>query len=207
MVVTSGTLVPGLGHREVAEAAVRGGATALQLRAPELKDAALLPLAGELAALCAAAGVLFVVNDRLDVALASGADGVHLGQADDPAAARDRLGPGPILGISAATPTQARSAAQMGADYLGVTVWPTPTKPNAHGEGIAGLSAVCSAVAIPVLGIGGIAERNLDLVLDAGAAGIAVISAVAAAADPVAATRGLRRRIDGRKDGYGTTNG
>ena len=207
MIVTSGTVAPGHGHRTLAEAAVRGGASAVQLRAPELSDASLLELATDLAAVCRAGGVLFIVNDRPEIAIASGADGVHLGQSDEPIDARKRLGPEKILGISVADGLQAVAASSAGADYLGVTVWSTPTKPEARGEGPSGLRAVRAAVAIPVVGIGGINRDNLAEVFDAGASGIAVISAVAGALDPEAATQDLRTLIDLREKGTGgTTN-
>jgi thiamine-phosphate pyrophosphorylase len=207
MIVTSGTLDLGRGHRAIAVAAIEGGATAVQLRAPELSDSELLPIAGELAERCAAAGVMFIVNDRVDVALSSGADGVHLGQSDDVAGARDRLGADRTLGISVEDAAQARTAVGMGADYLGVTVWQTPTKPEATGRGPAGVGDIHRAVPIPVVGIGGINDQNLGEVFDAGASGIAVISAVAGAAEPVAATRRLRALIELREAGArGATN-
>ncbi|HZD79853.1 MAG TPA: thiamine phosphate synthase, partial [Actinomycetota bacterium] len=121
-VVTSGDLVKGRGHREVALAAIEGGATAVQLRAPELEDPSLLPLATELARACREAGVLLLVNDRLDVARQSGAHGVHLGQEDELEGARERLGPDRVLGISVTSPPEALAAEGTGADYLGVTV-------------------------------------------------------------------------------------
>ena len=131
-VVTSGAFGPGRDHRTVARAAIVGGATAVQLRAPELHDDVLLPLATDLATACRDAGVLFVVNDRLDVALQSGASGVHLGQDADHAAARRHLGPGRILGVSVGGVDEAVTAERAGADYLGVTVWSTATKPEAE---------------------------------------------------------------------------
>jgi thiamine-phosphate pyrophosphorylase len=203
-VVTSGTLVPGRGHREIAAAAIEGGATAVQLRAPELDDPVLLPLARELASRCRRAGVLFVVNDRVDVAVAAGADGAHVGQDDDPAAARAVLGPDRVLGISVRDANEAREAALAGADYLGVTVWPTATKPEAVGEGVEGVAVVVATTPLPVVGIGGVDASNAGSVVLAGAAGVAVISAVAAAGDPVAAVRELRAVVDrsiGRNDG------
>ncbi|MEA2556668.1 MAG: thiamine-phosphate pyrophosphorylase [Actinomycetota bacterium] len=207
MIVTSGMLAPGHGHRALADAAIDGGATAVQLRAPELSDPELLPLAAELADRCASHGVLFIVNDRVEVAIASRADGVHLGQSDDLVGARERLGSDRVLGISVAGPSQARAAMAMGADYTGVTVWSTPTKPEASGRGPAGIGDVHRAVPIPVVGIGGINGENLGEVFDAGASGIAVISAVAGAADPEAATRHLRALIDRREAGArGATN-
>lgn len=190
-VVTSAAFGPSRDHRTVAHAAIEGGATAVQLRAPELGDDALLPLASELATACRDAGVLFVVNDRLDVALESGAAGVHLGQEDDPGAARRRLGADRVLGVSVGGVDEALVAERAGADYLGVTVWSTPTKPDAEPRGLEGLGDVVEVTALPVVGIGGIFASNATLVLEAGAVGVAVISAVAAAADPVAAMRAL----------------
>ncbi len=190
-VVTSATLVPGRSHLDVARAAVGSGATAVQLRAPELEDEALLEVATAILEVCRGAGVLFFVNDRLDVAVKSGADGVHLGQLDEPEAARERLGAGPILGVSVNRPGQARAAERAGADYLGVTIWTTATKPVATPAGITGLRRIAAATPLPVVGIGGITADNAAEVLAAGAAGVAVLSAVAGAADPAAATREL----------------
>jgi thiamine-phosphate diphosphorylase len=193
-VVTSSGMVHGRGHREVALAAIEGGATALQLRAPEMTDAELRPLAAELADRCRAAGVLFVVNDRVGVAAEVGA-GAHVGQADAPAAARSALRPGDVLGISVGGVEEALAAATAGADYLGVTVWSTPTKPEATPMGLHGLRAVVDATDLPVVAIGGIDGVNAREVLLAGAAGVAVVSAVGAAPDAVAATRELVKAI------------
>jgi len=190
-VITSGGSVSGRGHREVALAAIAGGADAVQLRAPELSDRELLPLASELARACREAGVLFVVNDRIDVARLSGAGGAHVGQGDDPQAVRQRLGPGPVLGISVGSVAEARAAQAAGADYLGVTVFASPTKPQAVPLGLDGLRTVVEATSVPVVGIGGIDASNAAQVLAAGASGVAVVSAVGAAPDPVAATREL----------------
>jgi thiamine-phosphate pyrophosphorylase len=196
-VVTSGAFGPDRDHRVLANAAIDGGATAVQLRAPELDDEALLPLATELASACREARVLFVVNDRLDVALESGAAGVHLGQHDDPLGARRRLGAGRVLGVSVGDVDEAVVAERSGADYLGMTVWSTPTKPDAEPRGLEGLGAVVEATTLPVVGIGGIFASNAALVLEAGAAGFAVISAVAAAPDLAEAMRTLARVLDG----------
>lgn len=196
-VLTSSGLLPERGHRDVALAAVAGGATAVQLRAKELDDAELLPLAEELSSRCRAAGVLFVVNDRVDVALESGADGLHVGQADELEHVRERVGPEVVLGISVQDARQAQAAELAGADYLGVTVWSTPTKPEAVPRGVEGVREVVAATALPVVGIGGIEAANAAEVLAAGAAGVAVISAVGAAEDPVGATR-LLAEVVGR---------
>ncbi len=190
-VITSGWFVPGRSHRDVTLAAIEGGATAVQLRAPELGAAELLPLATELAESCREAGVLFIVNDRVKVAVESRAAGAHVGQGDDPASARALLGVEPVLGISVSTPEEAEAAEAAGADYLGVSVWATPTKPDAIPRGIDGVLAVVGATSLPVVGIGGINYGNAHEVLEAGAAGVAVVAAIGAAPDMVAATRKL----------------
>ena len=189
-VITSAGLVRGRGHREVALAAAEGGAAAVQLRAPELDDDQLLALARELAAALRERGVLFVVNDRIDVALESGALGVHLGQGDLPSESSER----PerlVLGVSVDTADEATAAERLGADYLGVTVWATTTKPEARPVGLEGLRRIVAATPLPVIGVGGIDASNAPEVMAAGASGVAVVSAVGAAPDPVVATREL----------------
>jgi thiamine-phosphate diphosphorylase len=190
-VITSSGLVPGRGHVEVASAAVEGGADVVQLRAPELSDDDLLSTAGLIARSCRRAHVLFVVNDRIDVAVAVGAGGAHVGQGDHPETARERLGPEGVLGISVATPEQAKAAEMAGADYVGVTVFATRTKPEAVPIGLDGLRAIADATSLPVVGVGRIDHSNAREVLAAGAAGVAVVSAVGAAPDPVVAIREL----------------
>lgn len=201
-VLTSGTAFPGRSHEDVALAAIEGGASAVQLRGPELDDDRLRSAAEAIAKLASPAGVLFVVNDRADVAIASGADGVHLGQADEPERARARLPDGMLLGVSVGDVGEARRAEADGADYLAVTVWATATKPEAAPVGPEGVRSIAAATALPVVGIGGIDAGNAHEVLEAGAAGIAVIGAVAAAADPVAAVRELRAVVDAFRGGW-----
>jgi thiamine-phosphate pyrophosphorylase len=193
-VVTTSTFA-GRSHADVVDASIEGGATAVQLRAPELAPQEVLLLARELAPRCRAAGVRFLVNDHVDVAVAAGADGVHVGQGDAPARARALLGRAAVLGISAASPEEARAAEAAGADYLGVTVWGTATKPEAAPRGLEGLRAVAAATRLPVVGIGGIDASNAGDVVAAGAAGVAVVSAVAGASDPVRAVRELRAAV------------
>ena len=193
-VLTSGDF-SGRGHEDVAQAAIEGGATAVQLRTPELTDQELLPVALRLAARCRRAAVLFFVNDRLEVAHACGADGVHVGQDARASDIRGRLGAGRILGVSVQDADQARVAETAGADYLGVTVWPSATKPDAAARGLDGLREIVAAVSIPVVGIGGIDPVNAPEVLAAGAAGVALISAVAAAREPATVVRDLRRTV------------
>ena len=201
-VLTSMGFVPGRSHRDVAEAALAGGARAVQLRAPELTDARLEPLADELAGRCRAAGALFVVNDRVPVAAAVGA-GAHVGQSDDPGAAREILDPAAVLGVSVSTTDEARAAEIAGADYLGVTVWATPTKPEAVPRGLKGLRAIARETSLPLVGIGGIHAGNAAEVLDAGAVGICVVSAVGAAPDPVHATEALVDAVSRWEEGKG----
>ena len=193
--VTSAGGAPGRTHADVARAAVEGGATAVQLRAPDLDEEALTAAARRVGSICRERGVLFVVNDSLEAATVSGADGVHLGQRDDPYRARDALGPDMVLGISVEDPEQSRRAEEAGADYLGVTVWATATKPGAIPHGLEGVREVVAATGLPVIGIGGIHAGNAGKVLAAGAAGVAVVSAVGAAADPVAATLELAAAV------------
>ena len=195
-VLTSSGEVPGRGHREIASAAIAGGATAVQLRAPELDDPELAELATEIAGACRSSQVLFVVNDRVAVAASVGA-GAHVGQGDDPSSARATLGPEAVLGVSVSTQDEARAAAGDGADYLGVTVWATRTKPEAQPCGLDGLRAIVEATDLPVVGIGGIDAGNARQVLETGAAGICVVSAVGAASDPERAARELVEVVQG----------
>lgn len=199
-VVTSSELRPGRGHLDVALAAIRGGANAVQLRAPELTDEELMPLAEVLAPACAEAKVLCVVNDRVEVAARVGCS-AHVGQDDQPEAARAVLGGSGYLGVSVVDPAEARGAEAAGANYLGVTVWSTPTKPEARAVGLDGVRAIARATTLPVVGIGGIHAGNATEVLGAGAAGVAVVSAVGAADDPEAATSGLVDAVRGWKGG------
>jgi thiamine-phosphate pyrophosphorylase len=195
-VVTSGSGPRGRGHRDIVSAAIDGGATAIQLRASELSDEELEPVARAVAASCRHAGVLSMVNDRPEVAAASGVGGLHVGQDADIAKARELLGDLLVLGVSVDDESQARAAEAAGADYLGVTVWPTATKPEARAHGLEGLGRVVASTSLPVVGIGGIGPGNAADVIRVGAAGVAVVSAVAAADDPVSITRRLRTVVE-----------
>lgn len=194
----------GVDHLDIARAALRGGADAIQLRDKEAGGGELLRVSREVVRLARSSGsaCLILVNDRVDVALACGADGVHLGQEDLPAdSARRILGVGKVLGVSAGTVEEALAARDGGADYLGVgPVFATPTKPDA-GEpiGIEGLRKIREAVDLPIVAIGGINAENAALVLRAGADGIAVISAVSAAEDMNEAVGRLRRIVDAHR--------
>ncbi len=184
---------------EVVQAALRGGATVIQLREKEAPTREMVELGMALLRVTRPAGVPLIVNDRVDVALAIDADGVHVGQDDMPAAlARKLIGPDKILGVSAETVEQALLAQRDGADYLGVgDVYGTPTKPDAGPPiGLEGLRRIVEAVDIPVVGIGGIMPDNAAAVIEQGAVGVAVISAVFAAPDPEEATRRLRAAVE-----------
>lgn len=183
---------------DVIQAAIGGGATVVQLREKSTSTREMIELGRALHAATQAAGVPLIVNDRVDVALAIEAEGVHVGVDDMPVPlARRLLGPGRLLGYSPNTLEGARQGQREGADYLGIgDLFGTPTKPDAGVPiGLEGLAAVVDAVSIPVVAIGGITAENAAAAVRAGAAGVAVISAVAGAEDPGAAARRLRRAV------------
>ncbi len=177
------------------EAALEGGATLVQLREKDLDADAFLREAVKVRALCHRHGVPLIVNDNVDVALHSGADGVHVGIEDAPVAEiRRRTGADFIIGATAKTVEQARRAQRAGADYLGVgAVFPSPTKRNAIRITSAQLREICASVSIPAVAIGGISLENALELRGCGARGIAVVSAIFAAQDVRAATEALRR--------------
>lgn len=177
------------------EAALQNGATCLQLREKALDPAAFLEEARQMALLCGRYGVPLIINDNVEVALACGAAGVHLGQQDMPIAqARRMAGPDLILGASAHTVQEALEAQAAGADYLGVgAVFSTSTKTDASPLPLTTLREICAVVSIPVVAIGGITETNLLQLTGCGAAGVAVVSAIFGAPDPGAATARLVR--------------
>jgi thiamine-phosphate pyrophosphorylase len=199
-VITDDTLVPGRGHVEIARAALEGGARLVQLRDKRRDAGELLPVARETAALCRAAGALFIVNDRIDLAAAAGADGVHLGQTDLPAAeARRLLGPGTVIGVSVENEEQARAAEAGGADYLGVgAIYGSGSKSDAGpAVGVEHLRRLRAASLLPIVAIGGITRERIPEVVAAGADAVAVIGAVAGAPDPVLAVEELRQSVEG----------
>lgn len=198
-VITDRGLARGRPDEEVVRQAIAGGATALQLRWKTGPLTEALHVGRVLRELCHRAGVLFIVNDRVDLALALEADGVHVGLSDLPVEeARRLLGSEAVIGFSPERLDQALAAEQAGADYLGVgPVFPTSTKPDAGpAVGLEHLRRIAAAVRIPVVGIGGITAENAAAVIEAGAVGVAVISAVVGAEDIVAAATRLRRAVD-----------
>lgn len=194
-VITDTSIQDRFSHLELAEFAVRGGADVIQLRDKEMGTAALLGVALAMQALCKKAGVTFLVNDRVDIALLADADGVHLGQDDLPVPeARKILGAEKIIGGSAASPDEALALEKQKANYIGFGhIFPTSTKEkSSEPKGVQKLKDVCQTVKIPVVAIGGIDLSNLESVLEAKPAGIAVIRAVCASEDPEQATRQLK---------------
>ncbi|MBQ6550199.1 MAG: thiamine phosphate synthase [Lachnospiraceae bacterium] len=189
-----------LGERtlyEVVEEALSGGATTVQLREKELDDPAFLDEALALTALCGRYNVPLIINDNVDVAVKCGAQGVHIGQHDMPAAeVRKMIGPELILGVSAQTVEQAVQAEKDGADYLGVgAVFSTSTKLDAEDVSFETLRAICDAVSIPVVAIGGITKDNIAKLAGSGIDGIAVVSAIFAAPDVRKASEELREIV------------
>lgn len=177
--------------REQARAAARGGAGAVQLRDKHARDGDLVDLARALLADLRPLGVKLIINDRLEVALASGADGLHIGQGDsDPLHARARLGPGKLLGLSVETQAQGAVVPSC-VDYIGVgPVRATATKPDhAAPVGMDGLAAIIAGANCPAFAIGGLSAGDARAVKRAGAAGLAIVSAIVRAPDPEAATR------------------
>lgn len=180
------------------ESALKGGATFVQLREKELDDADFLEEAKEIQKLCREYKVPFVINDNVEIAAEIGADGVHVGQSDmEAGAVREKLGPDKIIGVSAQTVEQALLAEQKGADYLGVgAVFPTGSKDDAVEVSHETLKAICEAVKIPVIAIGGISTGNVMELSGSGICGIAVISAIFAKPDIEAAAKELKEQTE-----------
>lgn len=178
----------------VVEKALQGGATFMQLREKHLEEEQFMEEAKAIKALCARYGVPFVINDNVKIAAAMGADGVHVGQSDMAAGdVRAKIGADKILGVSAHTVEQAKLAEAQGADYLGVgAVFPTGSKDDADEVTHETLKAICDAVDIPVIAIGGITADNTRELAGSGVCGIAVISAIFGQKDIEGATRELK---------------
>ena len=191
--VTDRAWVGKLSLAEQVEAALQNGVTCLQLREKTLDAAAFLAEAREIAALCRQYSVPFIVNDNVDIAIACGADGVHVGQEDMEASdVRRRVGDRMIVGVSAHTVEEALRAEQNGADYLGVgAVFSTSTKTNVRAMPHSTLREIASAVRIPTVAIGGITRGNLMQLAGSGVDGVAVVSAIFGAPDPGAAAAEL----------------
>ena len=200
-VLTDETVQSRFTHAELAEMAIAGGADTIQFREKNRSTKELVDIAETLRRVCRARNVPLIINDRVDIALAVDADGVHLGQRDLPVAvARKLLGPEKIIGGTAATLDEAIAVQNEGADYLGFGHIYSTTSKQKHGapKGPEALAEICGALAIPVIAIGGIDQENFLPVFDAGAWGIAVIASVCAASDPTRAARELKNGIDSK---------
>ena len=182
---------------EMVEESLKGGATIIQLREKELDEETFKKEAAKLTTLCKRYNVPFIVNDNVDIAIAVGADGIHVGQKDmEAGAVREKIGENMILGVSAQTVDQAIAAQKAGADYLGVgAVFPTGSKDDADSVSKETLKAICQAVSIPVVAIGGITKDNIKELSGSGIAGISVISAIYAPSDVEAAAVSLRNKV------------
>jgi thiamine-phosphate pyrophosphorylase len=193
-VITDMTIQDRFSHIGLAMMAVKGGADTIQFREKWMGSRAAVEVGEVIRRLCRETGVTFIVNDRVDIAMALDADGVHLGQRDLPIPeARRLIGPSKLIGGSASTPDEARQLELEGADYVGFGhVYPTSSKSKpGEPKGPDAIREVSSAVTIPVIAIGGIDAANLKPVIAAGAWGVAVIGAVCGAKDPRAATAEL----------------
>jgi thiamine-phosphate diphosphorylase len=203
-VITEAPLDAHTDHERIARAAIAGGARLLQLRDKSTPPEPLLAIANRLRVLTRRAGVLFIINDRPDLALACDVDGVHLGPNDLPiCAARKILGPHALIGVSCGDASEAQSAEKLGADYIGVgAIFSTQTKLDAGAPiGLENLKAIRAATILPIAAIGGISAANIDGVLSCGAAMACVVSAISRAGDEtqmLAATRVLSSHFEAR---------
>jgi len=198
-VLTDTCLQNRFSHVELAKLAIAGGADTIQFRQKEGATRQMIRVAEEMRDLCQRAGVTFIINDRVDVAIASHADGVHLGQDDFPIPlARKLLGEKAIIGGSAGTVEEAQKCMLEGADYIGFgPVYPTTSKGDAGpAAGLGSLKEIVETVPLPIIAIGGIGVNNASPLIQAGVHGIAVISAVCCQQDPEEAARCLRRLLE-----------
>jgi thiamine-phosphate pyrophosphorylase len=202
-VLTDTVLQGRFSHLELTKQAIEGGADTIQFRQKSGSTKQMIEIALGMKRICAEKGAAFIVNDRIDVAIAAEADGVHLGQDDFPIPlARKLLGKDRIIGGSAATPEEIETCIREGADYVGFgPVYPTGSKDDAGPvSGIDFLKRIVQSTSIPLIAIGGIDPSNTTQVMDAGAHGIAVISAVCCQTDPQKATRDLHDTVWSKKE-------
>ena len=193
--ITDSTCVPEDRFLPVVEAACRGGATIVQLREKDRTTREYMDLAKDVHEITARYGIPLIIDDRVDVALAVGAEGVHVGQSDMPVRdARRLLGPEKIIGATTKTVPQALEAFEQGADYLGCgAIYPTTTHVKTVITPVETLKEIVKAVPIPVNAIGGLNKDNIFVLKDSGIAGICVVSAIMKVADPETATRELKQ--------------
>jgi thiamine-phosphate pyrophosphorylase len=198
-VLTDTCLQAQFSHVELAELAIAGGADTIQFRQKDGPTREMIRVAEQMQTLCKKAGVTFIINDRVDVAFASHADGVHLGQDDFPIPlARKLLGKEAIIGGSAGNLEEARKCFAEGADYIGFgPVYPTASKEDAGpAAGLVLMRKIVEAMPLPIIAIGGISAENASPVIKTGVHGIAVISAVCCQNDPSEAAQCLRRLLE-----------
>ncbi len=182
---------------EAVREALEGGATMVQLREKSMEREAMLDEAREIGAVCRSFNVPFIIDDDVEMALACGADGVHVGQEDMEAGlVRRRVGTKMIVGVSAHNVEEALRAQAAGADYLGCgAIFPTATHDRPHALPIPVLRDICRAVSIPVVAIGGIKLENVELLAGSGIAGVAVVTALFAASDVRESARRMREKL------------
>jgi thiamine-phosphate pyrophosphorylase len=197
-VVTDERLSKGLSHVQIAVQAAKGGADVVQLRDKHMPSKRLFEVAVEIKEALAGTGAILIVNDRVDVAIAARADGVHLGQDDLPLRSVREMAPsGFIIGVSVGTVAEAMAAERGGADYIALSpLFDTDSKPDAGvGHGLGRLREIRQATALPLVAIGGVNARNLCRAIEAGADGVAVVSAVVSQDDVGAAARSLKVEV------------
>jgi thiamine-phosphate pyrophosphorylase len=191
--VTDRELVPGGTLEEAVEAAIRGGCTVVQVREKTASSREFLERARRVKRITDAHGVPLIVNDRADIALAVGADGLHIGQDDLPLSDARRVVGDMVVGVSAANMDEALAAKAGGADYLGVgAMFPTDTKKDARSVSVDELARIKRETGLPIVAIGGISERTLPLLAGAGIDGIAVVSAILSHRDAAASAASLK---------------
>jgi thiamine-phosphate pyrophosphorylase len=198
-ILTDTQLQEKFSHRELTRLAIAGGADTIQFRQKHGSTKELIETALAMKKLCARAGIAFIVNDRIDVALAADADGVHLGQDDFPIEmARKLMGSNKIIGGSAGNIEEALKCAAEGANYIGFgPVFPTDSKEDAGpATGIEVMKNLSEIISLPIIAIGGVNSKNIAEIISAGAHGVAVISAVCCSEDPAAASRILKEALD-----------
>ena len=195
--ITDSTCVPEDRFLPVVEAACRGGATIMQLREKDRSTREYMELARATHEITTRYGIPLIIDDRVDVALAIGAEGVHVGQSDMPVRdARRLLGPEKIIGATTKTVPQALEAFEQGADYLGCgAIYPTTTHVKTVITPVETLKKIVKAVPIPVNAIGGLNKDNIFVLKESGIAGICVVSAIMKASDPETATRELKQAV------------
>lgn len=196
--ITDRRYLRGRSLEEQVEEALRGGATMIQLREKDLSDQEFIEEAKALKAVCSGYGVPLIINDRVDVALEAGADGVHVGMEDESVGLiRKRVGQGFIIGSTAKTVQQARMAEIEGADYIGVgAVFPSPTKEKALGITLEEFKNITSSVSIPSVAIGGISRNNMVSLRGGGMSGVALISAIFSSDDIVKTVKELKKSAE-----------